>query len=69
MPPDPSLRLVLAPLADEGRIAGRLRDERGQEHLFSSWVGLLSLLDAARLRAGRAAQAPSASPSRKVAGL
>ena len=46
-----SLRLVLAPEADENRIAGRLRDEEGREHPFSSWLALLSLLDAARKRA------------------
>jgi hypothetical protein len=50
MAADPSLRLVLAPLSDENRIAGRLCDERGEEHRFSSWLGLLSLLDAARAR-------------------
>jgi hypothetical protein len=46
-----SLRLVLASEADENRIAGRLRDEDGEEHAFGSWLGLLSLLDAARARA------------------
>lgn len=51
MAADASLRLVLAPEADENRIAGRLRDEEGREHCFSSWLALLSLLDAARARA------------------
>jgi hypothetical protein len=46
-----SLRLVLASEADENRIAGRLHDEDGHEHCFASWLGLLSLLDAARARA------------------
>ena len=46
-----SLRLILAPEADGNRIAGRLHDEQGREHCFSSWLALLSLLDAARERA------------------
>ncbi len=46
-----SLKLTLAPaVGDEDRISGRLRDERGDEHGFSSWLGLLSLLEAARVR-------------------
>ena len=50
-----SLRLVLAPEDDDTRIAGRLHDEQGREHAFSSWLALLSLLDAARERARPAA--------------
>jgi hypothetical protein len=60
-----SLRLVLAPEADENRIAGRLHDEQGREHCFSSWLALLSLLDAARQRA-RPAGAESAPPSQEA---
>ena len=59
---DPSLRLVIAPVADDDRIAGRLEDEHGREHPFSSWLGLLSLLDAARARARRAAQPDRTDP-------
>ena len=54
-----SLRLVLAPEADGDRIAGQLQDEHGHEHSFSSWLGLLSLLDAARVRT-----APTPEPGR-----
>ena len=61
-----SLRLVLAPEPDENRITGRLRDEQGQEHCFSSWLALLSLLDAARQRA-RPAGADTV-PARKAGG-
>ena len=46
-----SLRLALHPGPDESRIAGRLYDERGERHDFSSWLGLLPLLENARLRA------------------
>lgn len=52
-----SLRLVLAPENDDNRIVGRLHDEQGREHSFSSWLALLSLLDAARERARPAAHA------------
>ena len=55
-----SLRLTLAAVEpDEDRIAGQLRDEQGQEHSFASWLGLLSLLDAARARAASAPKAPA----------
>ena len=57
MATDLSLRLVFATDGDGERMAGRLCDERGEEHHFSSWVGLLSLLDAARERARPAAAA------------
>jgi hypothetical protein len=55
-----SLWLTLAPAADENRIAGRLRDERGAEHGFSSWLGLLSLLEAMRARTQDAPSEPGA---------
>jgi hypothetical protein len=45
-----SLTLTLALAADDDRISGRLRDERGDEHGFSSWLGLVSLLEAVRAR-------------------
>jgi len=44
------LQLTLALAVDEDRISGRLRDERGDEHRFSSWLGLLTLLEAVRQR-------------------
>ena len=47
---DLSLRLVFAPAADEHQVAGHLRDEHGQEYSFSSWLGLLSLLEGVRAR-------------------
>jgi hypothetical protein len=46
-----SLQLRLEPGSDDGRIAGRLYDERGQRHDFSGWLGLLTLLEEARVRA------------------
>ena len=45
-----SLRLAFATDSGEHRVAGRLRDEHGEEHSFSTWVGLLSLLEAAHER-------------------
>ena len=57
-----SLSLTMAP-ADGSRISGRLRDEHGAEHRFSSWLGLLSLLEAARVRA----PIPSQEPDRNLA--
>jgi hypothetical protein len=49
-----TLQLTLFPRAETPRIAGLLLDERGQEHGFSSWLDLLSLLEGARARtAGR----------------
>ena len=62
-----SLRLVLAPEPDENRITGRLRDEQGQEHCFSSWLALLSLLDAARQRARPAEAEIAATPEAREA--
>ena len=53
-----SLSLTMAPAADGSRISGRLRDEHGAEHRFSSWLGLLSLLEAARVRAPTPSQEP-----------
>ena len=58
---DSSLQLTLAPGPDEHRIVGQLRDEQGEEHSFASWLGLLSLLDAARARAQVAPEAPGES--------
>jgi hypothetical protein len=48
-----SLRLRLEPAPEEGRIAGRLYDERGAQHDFSSWLELLTLLEHARVRANQ----------------
>jgi hypothetical protein len=49
-----SLRLTFSSQADPSRIVGRLHDEQGAEHSFSSWLGLLSLLQAASERDGGA---------------
>ena len=51
---DSSVRLTFSTQADPSRIVGRLHDEQGAEHSFSSWLGLLSLLQAASERAGSA---------------
>jgi hypothetical protein len=45
--------LTLTLAINEERISGRLRDERGHEYGFSSWLGLVSVLEAAH--AGTAA--------------
>ncbi|MDQ3741599.1 MAG: hypothetical protein M3320_06000 [Actinomycetota bacterium] len=45
------LRLSLE-LRPEGlALSGSLFDEHGDEHAFSGWLGLLTLLEAARVRA------------------
>jgi hypothetical protein len=46
------LRLCLDAGLPDDRIAGRLYDERGDEHRFSGWLGLLTLLESARRSAG-----------------
>jgi hypothetical protein len=43
------LTLRLEPHADRQLIAGWVVDERGYEHYFSTWLGLLTLLEHARL--------------------
>ena len=45
------LRLFLEPESQGRQIAGRLYDEQGEEHRFCSWLGLLTLLETARIRA------------------
>ena len=44
--PEP-LRMALELRRDGARVSGLLRDERGTEHPFGGWLGLLTLLDAA----------------------
>jgi len=43
------LTLHIEPRPDGVGIAGRLSDGHGEEHQFSGWLGLLSLLEEARL--------------------
>src|ERR1700736_6437901 len=45
------LRLSLDQNSGDDRMVGRLCDERGAEHAFQSWLGLLTLLEHARVRA------------------
>jgi len=59
-----SLRLTLVPAADGSGISGRLRDEDGDEHRFSSWLGLLSLLESAHGRAPTDAPDPDGCAAR-----
>ena len=54
-----SLSLSLELSSDGERIAGRLGDQQGNDWPFSSWLGLLTLIE--RLRAGAAS--PSEEPS------
>jgi hypothetical protein len=44
------VRLAIELQAADRRVAGRLTDERGKPHGFGSWLDLLTLLEAARLR-------------------
>jgi hypothetical protein len=46
-----SLTLRLEPNPDGQSIAGWVVDERGDEHYFAGWLGLLTLLEQARLGA------------------
>jgi hypothetical protein len=48
---DRPLRLCLERGSADDRMVGRLYDELGAEHSFSSWLGLLALLEDARVRA------------------
>jgi hypothetical protein len=58
------LRLTLTPAPGQGQIAGVLFDEAGDRLPFSSWLALLSLLEAARGRAaGRVATSRQAIPN------
>ena len=44
------LTLRLEPSGDNKLITGWLCDERGEERYFTSWLGLLTLLERARLQ-------------------
>jgi ketosteroid isomerase-like protein len=49
MTADRCITLRLDPLANDELIAGSLRDQQGNEHLFAGWLGLLTLIEQARL--------------------
>ena len=51
MSTDHELRVSFTAESDAQRASGRVRDERGEEHGFQSWLSLLTLLEAARARA------------------
>jgi hypothetical protein len=53
------LTLQIEPRPESEAIAGRLSDGRGEEHHFTGWLGLLTLLEQAR--AAVATEAPSGS--------
>ena len=46
----PALCLALELRAEDGSVAGAIFDERGAEHAFTGWLGLLTLLEAASER-------------------
>ena len=48
--PPPSVRLSLELRPAGAALSGSLYDERGDEHAFVGWLGLLTLLEAARVR-------------------
>jgi hypothetical protein len=54
------LRFSLEFHSDGERIAGRLRDQHGNDWPFSSWLGLLTLIE--RLRASTSS--PTNAPTR-----
>jgi hypothetical protein len=43
-------RLTLELRSEGAGVAGSLYDEHGAQHRFTGWLGLLTLLEAARLR-------------------
>ena len=45
------MRLSLELHSDGERIAGRLRDQHGNDWPFSSWLGLLAMIERLRLGA------------------
>ena len=55
-----SLSLSLELHSDGDRIAGRLGDQQGNDWPFSSWLGLLTLIE--RLRAGAASSTEEPNP-------
>jgi len=50
MPTSRPVRLAIELQAADRRVTGRLTDECGERHPFGSWLQLLTLLEAARLR-------------------
>jgi len=51
------VKLELKLRAEGAALTGLLVDERGAEHAFSGWLGLLTLLEAARPQAAEPAGA------------
>jgi hypothetical protein len=50
MPTSRPVPLEIELQASDLRVTGKLTDERGKRHVFSTWLHLLTLLEAARLR-------------------
>lgn len=50
-----SRSLILEFHSDGDRVKGRLEDESGNHHPFSSWLGLLTLIEQARVGATKGA--------------
>jgi hypothetical protein len=50
MPTSRPVPLEIELRASDLHVTGKLTDERGERHAFSSWLHLLTLLEAARLR-------------------
>lgn len=70
MPTSRPVRLAIELQAADQRVSGRLTDERGERHPFGNWLGLLTLLEAARLRSlsSCSAQTQPPQPSARRAG-
>ena len=60
-------RLMLELQSDGAGVAGSIYDELGDQHSFTGWLGLLTLLEAARLRSqhARLREAPRRQTSNK----
>jgi hypothetical protein len=63
MPTSRPVPLAIELQATDRRVSGKLTDERGERHGFSTWLHLLTLLERARLRSlcpdAAAAQSPA----------
>lgn len=63
MPAETPISIALELRSDGDRVVGRLRDRHGSEWPFSSWLGLLTLIE--RLRASAAS--PTDKPANEEA--
>ena len=66
--PTSPIQLSIEMRGVEGQIAGCVADEQGEQHPFTSWLGLLAVLESARRRASGPPAAPARAPGPKGRG-